>query len=348
LIRTGAQGDEPGARPARLTRHGGRRIGAYDGGTLARMTSENGELPDLSGRRAVVTGANSGLGLRTACELARAGAHVTLACRDGARGEGAVRAIAAAVPGARTELRRLDLAALDSVRAFAAALDADGAPLDLLVNNAGVMAPPRRATADGFELQLGTNHLGHFALTGLLLERLRAAPSPRVVTLTSIAHRMGRIRFDDLQSERHYNPWIAYGQAKLANLLFARELQRRADAAGLPLRSVAAHPGYSNTNLQGANWAPAQHRVGALGVRIANGVFATSDAYGARPALVAATRADLPGGALVGPRRLFQTRGRIGVVRSTRAGENEDVSRRLWEVSEQLTGVRYLDEPIAA
>src|SRR5215218_6878092 len=216
------------------------------GRRLAPVPWSPAEIPDQSGRRAIVTGANSGLGLIAARELARKGAAVVLACRNQAKGAAALEQVRAAAPGAQAELARLDLGSLDSVRAFAAT---QAAPLDLLLNNAGVMAPPRAETADGFELQLGTNHLGHFALTGLLLGALKAA-SPRVVTISSNAHQLGRIDFDDLQSRRRYRRWRAYNQSKLANLLFMLELDRRARAAGLPLASVGAHPGYSATNLQ--------------------------------------------------------------------------------------------------
>ena len=207
------------------------------------------DIPDQAGRRAIVTGANSGIGLIAARELARHGAAVVLACRNAAKGEAALAEVRAAAPDADVTLAALDLADLASVRAFAGARTD---PVDLLVNNAGLMAPPRGTTKDGFELQLGTNHLGHFALTGLLLDRLLAGDAPRVVSLSSNAHRMGKIDFDDLQGERRYFRWTAYGQSKLANLLFMRELDRRARAAGLPLASVAAHPGYTATNLQSA------------------------------------------------------------------------------------------------
>ncbi|MGX6448891.1 oxidoreductase [Patulibacter sp. S7RM1-6] len=312
------------------------------------MAWSTDDIPAQDGRRAVVTGANSGLGKQTALALARAGAAVTLACRDVAKGEAAADAIRRAAPGAAVRVEALDLASLASVRAFAAREQDAGAPLDLLVNNAGVMATPPRLTADGFELQLGTNHLGHFALTGLLLPLLRAADAARVVTLSSVAHRLGRIAFDDLQSERHYGAWRAYGQAKLANLLFARELARRAEAAGLALRSLAAHPGYSSTNLQIAG--PGMSggllgRANALAGRLGNVLIGTSDAYGALPTLYAATAPDAPNGELVGPTRLGQTRGPVGVVPSTRAGRDPEVAARLWAVSEELTGVRVALDP---
>jgi len=252
------------------------------------------DIPDQAGRRAIVTGANSGIGLIAARELARHGAAVVLACRNAAKGEAALAEVRAAAPDADVTLAALDLADLASVRAFAGARTE---PVDLLVNNAGLMAPPRRTTKDGFELQLGTNHLGHFALTGLLLDRLRAGDAPRVVSLSSNAHRMGRIDFDDLQGERRYFRWTAYGQSKLANLLFMRELDRRARAAGLPLASVAAHPGYTATNLQSA----APPAIDRAVMAVLNRVIAQDAERGALPVLYAATAAGLPGGSFVGP-----------------------------------------------
>jgi NAD(P)-dependent dehydrogenase (short-subunit alcohol dehydrogenase family) len=281
------------------------------------------QMPDQSGRTFVVTGANSGIGLAAARELAASGAQVVLAVRDTAKGEAA----AAALSG-NPEVRALDLADLASVRAFAEGLDR----IDVLVNNAGVMATPHRTTADGFELQLGTNHLGHFALTGLLLARIQ----DRVVTISSPAHRMGRINLDDLQSERTYRRWPAYAQSKLANLLFMYELHRRLDAAGSPLRSVAAHPGYAATNLQ-SHTESIQDRIMALGNRL----FAQSQEQGARPTLYAATTPDLPGGSYVGPDGFLEQRGNPKLVGSSGAARDEDTARRLWEVSEELTGVHY-------
>src|ERR671932_1607469 len=203
------------------------------------------DLPDLAGIRAVVTGANSGLGFHTTLELARHGAFVVMGVRDEARGADAIEQVLRQVPLARLEVRRLDLADLASVRAFADATKQE--PLDLLVNNAGIMAIPRRETADGFEMQFGTNHLGHFALTGLLLDRI----TDRVVNVSSTMHRRGKMRFDDLQGQKSYAKWGAYGQSKLANLLFTYELKRRLAQAGSPVKSVACHPGYASTNLQG-------------------------------------------------------------------------------------------------
>ncbi|HWF75508.1 MAG TPA: oxidoreductase [Solirubrobacteraceae bacterium] len=293
------------------------------------------DIPDQAGRLAVVTGANSGLGLVTARELARAHASVVIACRNRAKGEQALETIRAAVPGAQAEVQEVDLADLASVRAFAARLREAHDRVDLLINNAGIMAPPRRTTVDGFESQLGTNHLGHFALTGLLLPSLLAA---RVVTMTSAAHRIGRINFDDLQSERRYRRWLAYGQSKLANLLFAFELQRRASAAGTNLLSMAAHPGYAATNLQTAGPEVAYER---WSMAVANRVVAQSADMGALPALYAATAPDLPGGTFVGPDAWGGMRGHPQTTTAKATAYDTAVAGRLWDVSEELTGVHY-------
>jgi NAD(P)-dependent dehydrogenase (short-subunit alcohol dehydrogenase family) len=296
------------------------------------------DIPDQTSRVAVVTGANSGLGLVTARELARAGATVVLACRNASKGEDALASIKAAVPAADAAVAELDLADLTSVRGFAAGLAGEHERLDLLILNAGVMAPPRRLTADGFESQLGTNHLGHFALTGLLLGLLLAAPAPRVVTLSSGAHRIGAMRFDDLQSERSYNNWRAYGQSKLANLLFCFELQRRALAADTSLTSLASHPGYAATNLQFAGPAGKLER---LGMAFGNRLFAQSAEMGALPTLYAATFPDVPGGSFIGPDGLLEQRGHPHLVTAAKKAYDEAAQRRLWDVSEELTGVRY-------
>jgi NAD(P)-dependent dehydrogenase (short-subunit alcohol dehydrogenase family) len=288
------------------------------------------EIPDQSGRIAVVTGANSGIGLVAARELARAGATVTLAVRDVAKGQRA----ASEMPAERVRVEQLDLADLESVREFS---DRITGPVDLLINNAGIMAPPRRLTRDGFESQFGTNHLGHFALTGLLLGRLLEAPAPRVVTVSSGAHRIGRINFDDLQGERRYWNWAAYGQSKLANLMFCFELQRRATEAGTELRSMAAHPGYARTNLQFA--APPWYERAVM--TVTNLVLAQSAEMGALPTLYAATVEDLPGGSFVGPDGFMEQRGHPHIVTAAGRAYDEDAWRRLWEVSEELTGVHY-------
>jgi NAD(P)-dependent dehydrogenase (short-subunit alcohol dehydrogenase family) len=300
------------------------------------------DMPDLDGRTALVTGANSGLGLQTARALAGAGATVLLGCRSAERAAAAREAIVSAHPQALVETVSLDLGDLASVERAAEAVATRGEPLDLLINNAGVMAPPRRETADGFELQLGTNHLGHFALTGRLLDTLLAAAAPRVVNVSSIAHRHGAMDFDDLNWERSYSRWPAYGRSKLANLLFTLELARRAEEAGTGLIAAAAHPGYSATNLQTNG--PGIGRLGPLAkpaMRIANVFLAQSDERGALPTLYAATAPGVEGDDYFGPDGPGEWRGhpkRVG--RSGRAANPED-ARRLWEVSERLTGVSY-------
>ncbi|HLM27682.1 MAG TPA: oxidoreductase [Thermoleophilaceae bacterium] len=298
------------------------------------------DIPDQSGRTAVVTGANSGLGAATARELARKGATVVLACRNTAKGDEAAAAIRDAAPGARVEVAKLDLADLTSVHAFAEGLEHER--LDLLINNAGLMAIPRRETKDGFEMQLGTNHLGHFALTGLLLERMERGSEPRVVTLSSGAHRTVRgVNFGNLQGERHYFRWTAYGQSKLANLLFAFELQRRSDAAGSAVRSMAAHPGYAATNLQtrGGSGNGLLTRAEDVLMWVANTVVAQSEEMGALPTLYAATEPGLPGGSYAGPDGLGEQRGHPRLVGCSGAARDEEAARRLWEVSEELTQV---------
>jgi NAD(P)-dependent dehydrogenase (short-subunit alcohol dehydrogenase family) len=283
------------------------------------------DIPRQDGRTFIVTGANSGLGASTARELARAGATVILACRNVAKGEAA-----AATMTGHVEVRQLDLADLASVRAFAELTD----HADVLVNNAGVMAVPERRTADGFEMQIGTNYLGHFALTGLLLPKL----TDRVVTLSSQAHRMGRIDLDDLNWERRtYRRWGAYAQAKLADLLFGLELQRRLSATGSPVRSVAAHPGYAATELQ-SHTESFQDRLMMLG----NRVFAQRADLGALPSLYAATVPDIPGGSYVGPGGPGEMRGYPRLVGSAKAARDADVAGRLWTLSEKLTGVSFL------
>ena len=293
------------------------------------------DIPDQHGRVAVVTGANSGLGLVTARELARAGAQVIMACRNTEKGQQAAEEIRAAVPDADVRVEALDLADLASVTAFSERLEP--AQLDLLINNAGLMAPPRRLTKDGFESQFGTNHLGHFALTGQLLGRLLAAPEPRVVTLSSQAHRTGTIHLSDLQGERRYVRWLAYGQSKLANLMFCFELQRRASDSRTALRSMAAHPGYSRTNLQFA--APPWYEQALM--RVTNLVIGQSADKGALPSLYAATVPDLPGGTYVGPDGFMEQGGYPKVVTGARKAYDQEMWRRLWEASEELTGVRY-------
>ncbi|MHB9753905.1 oxidoreductase [Streptomyces sp. BYX5S] len=296
------------------------------------------DIPDQQGRTAVVTGANSGIGYVTARELARAGAHVVLACRSEQRGTAALDRLTFEVPGAQAEFAPLDLGDLASVRAFAEARG-DG-PLDLLVNNAGVMALPFGRTADGFERQFGVNHLGHFALTGLLLPRLLAAPAPRVVTVSSGLHALSNIDIADLNSERSYGRWTAYARSKTANLLFVHELARRARAAGTGLVAAAAHPGYAATELQ-ARSARTEGRTGMQRFfEIGNRYFGQSAAGGALPTLRAATDPGVRPDAFYGPRVLMW---RGAPARSWRASWSRDdaAGERLWAASEQLTGVDY-------
>jgi NAD(P)-dependent dehydrogenase (short-subunit alcohol dehydrogenase family) len=298
---------------------------------MAKWTTN--DIPDLAGKRAIVTGANSGIGYHTALELARHGATVVLACRSAERGRKALEAIRAAAPDADAELGALDLADLASVRAFA---EAHREPLDLLVNNAGVMALPRRTTADGFEMQFGTNHLGHFALTGLLLPALLGRPSARVVTVTSMVHWVGRLDFGNLDAERAYHKWPAYAQAKLANLVFAKELDRRA-----PFISVASHPGYATTNLQHAGPTMTGSKASAAIMTAGNALLGQSAAAGAWPSLYAATATGVEGGRCYGPGGPAQSRGTPRRVRTARRADDPALARRLWEVSEERTGVSY-------
>ncbi|MFF5971379.1 oxidoreductase [Streptomyces sp. NPDC012769] len=301
-------------------------------------------IPDLAGRVLVVTGANSGLGLATTRELARRGGHVVLAVRDERRGREAALGIAREVPGARLDVRRLDLADLDSVRDFAGKLRADHERIDVLVNNAGVMAPPRTLSAQGHELQFAVNHLGHFALTGLLLDRLSAGRDARVVTVSSVQHRKGRIDFDALengdgaQGTPRYSPMGAYNRSKLANAVFGHELHRRLTAAGSPVRSLLAHPGYTATNLQ--NETPVA-LVRLVFGRVLGPLLAQAPRTGALPQLYAATAPDAEGGAFIGPDGRGELRGAPTRVALAPTAADPETGRRLWELSETLTGVRY-------
>ncbi|WP_432957715.1 oxidoreductase [Micromonospora haikouensis] len=292
-------------------------------------------IPDQHGRVAVVTGANSGLGLVTATELARHGARVVLAVRDTAAGREAARRI-----GGETEVRELDLASLASVRAFAAKLVADHPSIDLLVNNAGaVLLGPRRTSADGFELHLATNLLGHFALTGLLLGSLAAARQARVVSLSSLTHRTARLDFADLMCERGYRGSAAYGRSKLATTIFGVELDRRLRAAGSPVVSALAHPGLSRTNLTPRAW---EHRGRAGRVIARLGLLTTQSVeQGALPQLYAATAPGVRGGQFFGPARLWETWGPVAEARLSSEAADPAAGRRLWAAAEELTGVSY-------
>jgi NAD(P)-dependent dehydrogenase (short-subunit alcohol dehydrogenase family) len=301
------------------------------------------DIPDQTGKTAVVTGANSGLGLVTATELARSGARVVMAVRNTDKGKQAASEIKTKVRDANVEVAELDLSSLDSVRAFAGALDT--APLDLLINNAGIMMTPQEKTKDGFELQFGTNHLGHFALTGLLLDRLTAAPAARVVTLSSIEHKPGHIHLDDIQLEKGYGSRKAYQQSKLANAIFGLELDRRLKAADSKVLSVLAHPGYSDTNLQSTG--PTGPMKFALS--IGNKLMAQSPKDGALPQLYAATAPGVAGGDFYGPDGFQEMRGAPTKVRVIAEGRDPKMGRALWEISEELTGVKYpLPEPALA
>src|SRR6267142_1808081 len=290
------------------------------------------DIPDQSGRTAVITGANTGLGYETAAALAAKGAHVVLAVRNIEKGKEAARGIEQATPDAQVQLQELDLTSLDSIRAAANDLRSDHESIDLLINNAGVMFTPKSTTKDGFELQFGTNHLGHFALTNLLLDRVLAAPGSRIVTVSSQGHRFARgIRFDDLQWERSYGRVGAYGQAKLANLLFTYELQRR--LIGTNTIAVAAHPGGSRTELT-RNLPPLVAAV----TRLAEPLFQSAE-MGALPTLRAATDPGVLGGQYYGPDGFGEQRGYPKVVASSEASHDTDAQRRLWTVSEELTSV---------
>ncbi len=299
------------------------------------------DIPELDGKVVVVTGANSGLGFETARALTTHGAHVIMACRNPDKAQAAAASIRKSHPQASLELAALDLSSLSSVRAFSKALHDQHARLDVLVNNAGIMAIPYTKTVDGFEMQFGTNHLGHFALTGLVLDILLAAPAPRVVNVASQAHLMGKVRFDDLAWERDYAKWPAYGMSKLANLLFTYELDRRVQRAGLTLRSIAAHPGYAATNLQHVGHELSGSKMMGTMTRLGNPILGQSAAMGALPQLYAAVADDANGGDYIGPRGLFGARGYPTKAKSNARSHDADSAKQLWEVSEQLTNVRF-------
>ncbi|TGD93302.1 oxidoreductase [Methylobacterium nonmethylotrophicum] len=297
-------------------------------------------IPPQAGRRAIVTGATSGIGYEAALALAGAGAELVLAARDTAKAEGAAAAIRRAHPGARVEIRALDTARLASVRAFASAWRDEGRGIDLLLLNAGIAAVPRREeTEDGFERQLATNYLGHFALTGLLLPSLRAQAGTRIVAVASIAHRSGKIAFDDLQLRRSYGPQAAYRQTKLAMLIFALDLDRRLRAAGSPVRAIPAHPGVAATAIarRGDRAGPLAERIGA-GLL---GLIGQSAARGALPLLYAATALEAEGGQYYGPDGLWEVRGDPAPARVEARARDPEAAAQLWAQSETLTGVRY-------
>jgi NAD(P)-dependent dehydrogenase (short-subunit alcohol dehydrogenase family) len=298
------------------------------------------DVPDQQGRTAVVTGANSGIGFEAARVLAERGAAVVLACRSLDKADAAAARITAAAPGARVSTVRLDLASLASVREAAQRLRASHERLDLLINNAGLMIPPYGQTEDGFELQFGTNHLGHFALTGLLLDRLLPVPGSRIVTVSSTGHRLGTINFDDLQSAKRYRPMAAYGQSKLANLMFTYDLQRRLAATGAQTIAVAAHPGGSRTELM-RHTSPVMRAAASHRLRMLTSMLMQSAEMGALPTLRAAVDPAVRGGEYYGPGGAFQFTGLPVRVESSKRSHDIDVQRRLWTMSEGLTGVTY-------
>jgi len=300
------------------------------------------DMPALAGKSALVTGANSGIGYHTALELARKGANVILACRNPQKGADALKRLKTAAPGAKAELVELDVSSLKSVRAFAAAFAARGAALDLLINNAGIMAPlSRKTSADGFEIQMATNHLGHFLLTSLLLPSLKRAPAPRVITVASIAHRRGRIDFDDLQSERKYSPFASYAQTKLANLLFAFEFQRRADKAGAKILSVAAHPGVARTSIIQNGLGGGRKTLLTRLIGLFEGLYTHSEEQGALPTLYAASMPDVVPGGYYGPDGFREMTGFPVRVDCRPQAKDPATAARLWDVSEKLTGAKF-------
>ena len=304
-------------------------------------------IPNLSGKTAVITGANSGIGYEAARMLAIKDARVVLAVRNTVKGGKAARELRSIVPQANLEVMDLDLASLASIRSFAALFMAGHDRLDLLINNAGVMAIPRRKTIDGFEMQFGVNHLGHFALTGLLLPLLQRAPGARVVTISSGMHRFGEINFGDLNSTRSYQKWSAYSQSKLANLLFAYELQRKLAAAGNGVSSIAAHPGYAATNLQAGGSDRSDSSLQARALAVLNRVVAQSAEMGALPTIYAAASPVVQGGDYIGPGGPMEQRGWPVKVQSNGRSHDDAGAARLWAMSEELTGVCY-DIPAAA
>ena len=294
-------------------------------------------IPDQTGKTVFITGANTGIGFEAARALAEHGARVLIGCRNAEKAQAAADRIRASAPQAEVVIVSLDLADLASVRAAAAIVNEES-QLDLLINNAGVMALPHRTTADGFEMQFGTNHLGHFALTGLLIEKLNATPGSRVVSVSSQGHRMGRINFDDLNAERRYHRWLRYGMTKDSNLFFTYELQRRLESAGSTTIAVACHPGGSNTEL-----ARDAGKMMKFTQPIADRVM-QSASMGALPTLRAATDPDVKGGQYYGPDGMGQSRGHPVLVHSNSYSHRPEIAERLWVESEQLTGVTYLDE----
>ncbi|OUS23662.1 short-chain dehydrogenase [Gammaproteobacteria bacterium 45_16_T64] len=291
------------------------------------------QISNLDAKTVLITGANSGIGLEAAKILASKGAEVILACRNPTKGKAALETVQALSSSDSASLMELDLASLESIRAFTAKFSKKYSKLDILINNAGIMAPPFATTNDGFESQFGTNHLGHFALTGQLLPLLEAADFSRVVVLSSVMHRMGKINLENLNAEKYYQKWIAYGQSKLANLMFAKELQRRLEQAGSNVMAVAAHPGYSATNLT-------QHTViGTMMKKVAQ-----PQDKGCLPTLFAATSNSIAGGDYIGPDGWMEIKGNPQIAYVAPKANNLHVASRLWDVSQEMTGIRYLTQ----
>lgn len=299
------------------------------------------DMPNLAGKTAIITGANSGLGFEVAKGLAEKGATVIMACRSAPKAAKALADLRSDVSNAKVEVMELDLASLASVRKFADDCKAKYNSLDILCNNAGIMAIPRRTTADGFEMQFGTNHLGHFALTGALIDLVKATPGARVACVSSGLHTSGKINFDDLMGEKSYDKWAAYSQSKLANLLFAYELQRKFSATGINAISVGTHPGYTATNLQSVGPTMEGSLLARIGMKIANTLIAQSVEMGALPLLYGCTASNVNGCDYIGPTGMNGMRGYPGKVKSNELSYDEALAKRLWQVSETLTGVQF-------
>ena len=299
---------------------------------MAKVTWTPEQMPDLNGKRILVTGANSGIGLEATRLFAGRGAEVIMACRNASKGQSALDSVKAEHPNADVTLMSLDLADQESVKTFADEFKAKYDRLDILLNNAGLMAPPLSRTKDGFEMQFGTNHLGHFALTALLIDLLEKADAPRIVTVSSVAHNFGSIYFNNLNAEKRYFRWTFYGQSKLANLMFAQELHRRLRRRGSKIESIAVHPGYSDTNLQDGT-----------GFALFNRFFAQPKHMGCYPSVYGATAAEAKSGGYYGPNGFFEIAGYPAPARMRKLARDEGVARRLWEESEKLTGIRFLD-----
>ncbi len=298
---------------------------------MKKVTWTPEDMPALDDKIVVITGANSGLGLESARLMAARGAQIIMACRSQEKASAAKEDILDQVPDAKLDIMALDLASQKSIQLFAARFKQSYPRLDILMNNAGLMAPPLSHTEDGFEMQFGTNHLGHFALTGLLLDHLEKADAPRIITVSSVAHNVGNIYFDNLNAEKRYSRWFFYGQSKLANLVFARDLHRRLKAAGSKIQSFAVHPGYSDTNLQSTS-----------GVNIFNRFFAQPQHIGCYPSLYAATSDEVRSGEYYGPNGHFELGGYPAKARVRKRAKKARLSQKLWKVSEEMTGVAYL------